>query len=97
MAVERAAQDLRSVTVIRIDLLFSPGGYSDTIRYQGRDVRVREPDGVHLNVAGTAIAAKAVAQVIRTSARTSDAVRGSRARTPSIGFAVIRRRVASRP
>ena len=69
VAVERAAQDLRSVTVIRIDLLFSPGGYSDTIRYQGRDVRVREPDGVHLNVAGTAIAAKAVAQVIRTSAK----------------------------
>jgi hypothetical protein len=66
VAVERAAQGLRSVTVIRIDLLFSPGGYRDTIRYQGRDVRVREPDGVHLNVAGTAIAAKAVAQAIRT-------------------------------
>lgn len=31
---------------------------------RGREVRVRESDGVHLNVTGTAIAAKAVAKAI---------------------------------
>ena len=65
VAVERAAVGLKGVKVLRIDLMFSPGGYRDVIRYRGRDVRVRESDGVHLNVAGTAIAAKAVAEAIR--------------------------------
>jgi hypothetical protein len=65
IAIERAATGLTGVKVLRIDLMFSPNGYRDVIRYQGRDVRVRESDGVHLNVAGTAIAAKAVAQAIR--------------------------------
>ena len=65
IAVERAAVGLKGVKVLRIDLMFSPGGYRDVIRYRGRDVRVRESDGVHLNVAGTAIAAKAVAEAIR--------------------------------
>jgi hypothetical protein len=64
-AVVRAAEGLAGVTVIRIDLMFSPDGYRDVIRYRGRDVRVRESDGVHLSVPGTAIAAKAVAQAIR--------------------------------
>ena len=65
VAVERAAEGLKGVKVLRIDLMFSPGGYRDVIRYRGRDVRVRESDGVHLNIAGTAIAAKAVAEAIR--------------------------------
>ena len=65
VAVERAAVGLKGVKVLRIDLMFSPGGYREVIRYRGRDVRVRESDGVHLNVAGTAIAAKAVAEAIR--------------------------------
>jgi hypothetical protein len=65
VAVERAAEGLAGVKVLRIDLMFSPDGYRDVIRYRGRDVRVRESDGVHLNVAGTAIAAKAVAEAIR--------------------------------
>lgn len=65
IAVERAAQGLSGVKVIRIDQMFSPSGaYQDDITYQGRQVRVRESDGIHLNVAGTAIAAKAVAQAI---------------------------------
>jgi hypothetical protein len=65
VAVERAASGLKDVKVIRIDLMFAPNGYTDVITYRGRQVRVRESDGVHLNVAGTAIAAKAVAQAIR--------------------------------
>jgi lysophospholipase L1-like esterase len=53
------------VTVLRVDLLFSPDGYRDVMRYRGVKVRVREPDGVHLNVAGTAIAATAIAAALR--------------------------------
>jgi hypothetical protein len=65
VAVERAAEGLQGVKVIRIDLMFAPHGYTDVVSYRGRPVRVRESDGVHLNVAGTAIAAKAVADAIR--------------------------------
>ena len=61
-----AAAPLRSVSVIRTDLIFSPNGYQDTIRYRGRDIAVREPDGIHLNTSGTAIVAKVIAQAIRT-------------------------------
>jgi hypothetical protein len=64
-AILRAAQVLAGVRVLRMDLLFSPDGYRESIRYHGRDVRVRERDGIHLNVAGTKIAAEAVAQAMR--------------------------------
>ncbi len=64
VAVERAAAGLKGVKVIRIDLMFSPNGYQDVMTYRGRQVRVRESDGVHLSVAGTAIAAKAVVRAI---------------------------------
>ena len=60
----RAADGLERVTVLRTDLLFSPNGYRDVMRYRGERVRVREPDGIHLNVAGTAIAATAIARVL---------------------------------
>ena len=65
VAVVNAADGLDGVKILRIDLMFSPNGYSDVMTYRGREVRVRESDGVHLNVTGTAIAAKAVAQAIR--------------------------------
>ncbi len=48
-----------------MDQLFSPSGYTETIRYRGRDVDVRTADGIHLNVSGTAIAAKVIADVLR--------------------------------
>jgi hypothetical protein len=51
--------------VLRMDLLFSPDGYRETIHYRGRDVRVREPDGVHLNFAGARIAAREVVDALR--------------------------------
>ena len=61
-----AADGLAGVTVLRMDALFSPSGrYQSTISYRGRDVDVREPDGVHLNVSGTAIAARAVVKALR--------------------------------
>jgi hypothetical protein len=64
-AIVRAGAGQRGVTVLRMDLLFSPAGYQDAIRYRGRRVRVREIDAIHLNVAGTAIAAQVVADAIR--------------------------------
>jgi hypothetical protein len=65
VAVERAAAGLAGVKVVRVDLMIGGGAYRDVIRYRGLETRVREPDGVHLNVAGTAIVAKAVADAIR--------------------------------
>jgi len=75
--VTRAVNDVLVATVptvpgarlVRMDQVFSPDGYRDVIRYRGRDVDVRDPDGVHLNVAGTAIAAKIVADVLRAAER----------------------------
>lgn len=65
-AIERAAAGLEGVKVIRVDQLFAPGGtYTDVIRYRGRDVRVRDSDGVHLNISGTAIMAQLLAPEIR--------------------------------
>lgn len=64
-AIARAAAGVTGVGLVRFDLLFTPKGYGDTIRYRGRNVLVREVDGVHLNVEGTAIAAKVFAKLIR--------------------------------
>jgi hypothetical protein len=64
-AILRAAEGLVGVRVLRMDLLFTPAGYRDVIRYRGRQVRVREPDGVHLNVSGAAIAGRAVTKALR--------------------------------
>jgi len=64
-AIARAADGVAGVKLVRLDLLFTPNGYRDVIRYHGRNVRVREIDGVHLNVAGAAIAAKVIAALIR--------------------------------
>jgi lysophospholipase L1-like esterase len=63
-AIVAAAVGLPGVAVLRADLLFSPHGYQPAIRWRGRDVAVREPDGVHLNVAGTAIEAQQAARVV---------------------------------
>jgi hypothetical protein len=64
-AIVSAARGLSGVTVLRMDLLFSPHGYQDTIRDGGRDVPVREDDGVHLNASGAAIEARETAKAIR--------------------------------
>ena len=74
-SITRAVNDVLVETVptvpgarlVRMDQVFSPDGYRDVIRYRGREVDVRDPDGVHLNVAGTAIAAKIVAEVLRAA------------------------------
>ena len=63
--IVRAAEGLAGVRVLRMDLVFSPDGFREVIRYGGADVDVREPDGTHLNVSGTAIEARIVAAAIR--------------------------------
>ena len=68
LAVQGAAVGLAGVKVIRVDQLFSPAGvYTEVIRYRGRDVRVRDEDGVHLNISGTAILARLLAPQIRAA------------------------------
>jgi hypothetical protein len=67
-AILRAAAGLPGVQVLRMDLLFSPHGYQQTIRFRGREVDVREPDGVHLDIAGTAIEAQQVATALTSGA-----------------------------
>ncbi|MEA2218662.1 MAG: uncharacterized protein QOJ35_1288 [Solirubrobacteraceae bacterium] len=64
-AIVRAGAGLAGVTVLRMDLVFSPYGYQDVIRYRGRNVRVRAADGIHLSVSGTAIEARIIAGVVR--------------------------------
>jgi hypothetical protein len=48
------------VDLLRMDQLFTPHGYTETIDYRGKTVDVREPDGIHLNVTGTSIAARVI-------------------------------------
>jgi hypothetical protein len=60
-----AARGLSGVTVLRMDRLFTPHGYQATLHDGGRDVPIREDDGVHLNASGTAIEARETARAIR--------------------------------
>jgi hypothetical protein len=65
LSIVAASAGLPRVTVLRLDEVFTPDGFRDVMPYRGRDVRVRAADGIHLNVAGTAIAAKLVAAELR--------------------------------
>jgi hypothetical protein len=65
LSIIAAATGLPRVTVLRMDTLFTPDGFREVMPYRGRNVRVRAADGIHLNVAGTAIAAKVVAAELR--------------------------------
>ena len=60
---------MKFVSVLRMDALFTPNGFAEVIRYRGRYIRVRTADGIHLNVSGTAIAAKVVAAAIRKTSQ----------------------------
>jgi len=75
-AVEHAATGLTGVRVVRVDRRFSPdGSYTDVIRYRGSDVRVRDRDGIHLNVSGTAIVARLLAPAIQQALATMNTPR----------------------
>jgi hypothetical protein len=64
-AIMRAGAGLAGVAILRMDLLFSPRGYQEAITYRGHEVDVREPDGIHLNVSGAAIAAATIIRALR--------------------------------
>lgn len=64
-AIVRAARGMKGVSVLRMDTLFTPNGFTEVIRYRGRYIRVRTADGIHLNVSGTAIAAGVIATAIK--------------------------------
>jgi hypothetical protein len=58
-ALSRGAAGLRHVAVVDIASVFTPRGvYRSSIVVDGRSVKVRNPDGVHLSPAGAAIAAR---------------------------------------
>ncbi len=61
-SIEVAAQPWRSqIRVIDTVPIFTPGyRYTDSIEVDGEDTIVRESDGVHLNAAGSAVAADEV-------------------------------------
>lgn len=65
-AVARAAAANAAVRHVRIDEVISPGFvYRERIVVNGRKVRVRQADGIHLTPAGTRIAAGMVLDAIR--------------------------------
>ena len=60
-AIRRAARQTAGARVVPIDRVFTPGfRYRDTLMRDGRKVRVRQGDGVHLSVAGASIVASEV-------------------------------------
>jgi lysophospholipase L1-like esterase len=64
-AVAAAAAGLPGVTLVPLDEIISPGGtYRERVRWQGRTLAVRAPDGVHLSAAGTSIAADLVVRAL---------------------------------
>jgi hypothetical protein len=59
--LRRAARGLPTVRLIALNKVFTPRGrYHESIRYGGRRVRARQPDGIHLSPAGASIAASIV-------------------------------------
>jgi len=67
-AIRRAARDVRGAHVVPIDRIFTPGFvYRDTLMWGGRNVHVRQGDGVHLNNAGASIAAQKTIRRLRAN------------------------------
>lgn len=67
VAIKRAAERVGGdVRVIDIARLFTPGGrFRQTIRFRGRTISARQPDGVHLSTAGASVAATLIVDRLR--------------------------------
>lgn len=66
-AILRAAEQSKTTHVVDLRRTFTPRGrYRQTIRWRGRTVNVRDADGVHLNTAGSRIAADIVVRRLRS-------------------------------
>jgi lysophospholipase L1-like esterase len=66
-AVRQAAAGLEDdVRVIGLDDVFTPGNrYRSSMRVRGKRVRVRQSDGIHLNVRGASLAARLIVRALR--------------------------------
>jgi hypothetical protein len=66
-ALRLAATGLEDdVRLVELDEVFTPGGrYRKSMRIDGKRVRVRQSDGVHLNTTGAELAARLVVEAIR--------------------------------
>jgi lysophospholipase L1-like esterase len=66
-AIRRAAASApRDVRVIDLVEVFTPGGrYRDSMPVGGREQRVRQGDGVHLNTTGASVAANVIIRTLR--------------------------------
>lgn len=66
-AILQAAKESNTTHVVDLRKTFTPRGkYRQTIRWRGRTVNVRESDGIHLNIAGSRIAAGIVVNQLRS-------------------------------
>jgi hypothetical protein len=62
-AAERARRDVRVIDLVEV---FTPGGrYRDSMPVGGRERRVRQGDGVHLNTTGASVAASVIIRTLR--------------------------------
>lgn len=65
-AIARAATGLSYVRLVPIDQIITPGfRFRETGQFGGKEVVLREPDGIHLSPKGTEIAADAVRATLR--------------------------------
>ena len=66
-AIRRAAERVPGAAVVAIDELLSPGyRFRATVRRGGREITVRQADGIHLSLEGAELAAGAVVAAMRT-------------------------------
>jgi hypothetical protein len=64
-AILRTSAGRPGVSVLRMDVVFTPDGHREVTDYRGRPVSIFREDGVHLTIPGTAIAAKLIAAAVR--------------------------------
>lgn len=64
-ALPIAARGMRTVRILSLSNIFTPGfRYRARMSYRGRNVRVREGDGIHLSLEGSRIAAPLVIRLL---------------------------------
>lgn len=67
-AIRRAARGVPGAYVVPVDKLLTPNGvYEPTVRRGGRQVTIREDDGIHLTIAGARIVVKALVKTLKAA------------------------------
>lgn len=76
LALQRAVKNFQAVEYLNIlGPITNHGRYTDYVTTNGQAILIREPDGVHLNLAGSAIVAREVAPVVKRDWRLGQKVR----------------------